>query len=88
MYLPVPSNEEFLLDTNSLYNYRLYYTNNNINGNCSIILIKTADYKEKPKFITYDSIILDTDAKKEVLGNMEIRKLMKIMILILILYMI
>ena len=57
--------------TNSLYNYRLYYTNKNINGNSSIILIKTEDDEEKPKFITYDSIIIDTDAMKEVFGNMK-----------------
>lgn len=57
--------------TNSLYNYRLYYTNKNINGNSTIILIKTEDDEEKPKFITYDSIIIDTDAMKEVFGNMK-----------------
>ena len=57
--------------TNSLYNYRLYYSNNNINGNSSIILIKTEDDEEKPKFIAYDSIVVDTDAMKEVFGNVK-----------------
>ena len=60
--------------TNSLYNYRLYYTNNNMNGNCSVILIKTEEDEEKPKFITYDSIIIDPDAMKEVFGNLKINE--------------
>ena len=60
--------------TNSLYNYRLYYTNNNIYGNSSIILIRTEDDEEKPKFISYDSIIIDTDAMKEVFGNVKIKE--------------
>ena len=60
--------------SNSLYNYRLYYTNKNINGNSSIILIRTEDDEEKPKFITYDNIIIDTDALKEVFGNMKLNE--------------
>ena len=60
--------------SNSLYNYRLYYTNRNINGNSSIILIKTEDDEEKPKFITYDSLIIDTDVMEEVFGKLKLNE--------------
>ena len=52
----------------------MYYTNRNINGNSSIILIKTEDDEEKPKFITYDSLIIDTDVMEEVFGKLKLNE--------------
>ena len=56
---------------NSTYNYLLYYSNNDINGNATTMLIKTND---KPKFITYDNLYIDTDALKEIFPTFKIKE--------------
>lgn len=56
---------------NSTYNYLLYYSNNDTNGNATTMLIKSYD---EPKFITYDNLYIDTDALKEIFPNFKIKE--------------
>ena len=56
---------------NSTYNYLLYYSNNDINGNATTMLIKSYD---EPKFITNDNLYIDTDALKEIFPTFKIKE--------------
>ena len=56
-----------IYNKNLIYNYQFYYSNKSIDNNSIISLLFE---KDKPKFISINNFVLDTESYKDIIGNL------------------